>query len=154
MNTRALTLMALVLVEVTPRVALSGQPALDAVIGPVALGDTRDAVLSKLGKPIRVVQIGDFLGSKWHYDGLDVYYYIRPPIVVGQIEATNPHFCTENGVCPGEAVESANAKLGSPHGGGKLIAGENTFLVRSEACWLPVVVAQSKIKSLAIKCQP
>jgi hypothetical protein len=141
-------------VHLTPCVDASESKNLRPSLGPVSLGDTRAGVQGKLGKPSKVEDIGDHLGSRWRYEGLDVYYYVDPPFLVGQIETTNPLYCTASGVCPGQALAVASSKLGPPMGGGSLKEGTSSYAVDSVACWLEVEVQKSKVSMLAIKCQP
>jgi hypothetical protein len=142
---------------VTALAAVSIQAAdakLAPTLGRVSLGDTREVVRQKLGQPSTTENLGDHLDLRWRYDGLDVYFYGDPPILVGQIVATKPRHCTSSGVCPGSSLSQMLGRLGPPRETSASMDGTNTYLVDSEACWLEVTVASSMVSTLAIKCQP
>lgn len=136
------------------RAEASDAQVLRSSLGSIALGDAPAIVKRKLGQPIETEETGDYLGSRWRYDGIDIYFHLDPPVAVGQIESTSPRHCTANGVCPGQSLAAASAKLGSPMGGGSLKEGTNSYAVQGEACWLEVDVQHSLVSGLAIKCQP
>jgi hypothetical protein len=139
--------------NLAPRIEASEPTALRPSIGPVSLGDTQARVRERLGNPTSIEDVGEYLGSRWRYKGLDVYFFHDAPIVVGQIESTIPQYCTASGVCPGQTLAVASAKLGSPKGGGSLKDGSNSYAVASEACSLDVNIQKSKVAMLEIRCQ-
>lgn len=123
-------------------------------LGSVSLGDTPEAVQKKVGTPTNTEHLGDHLDLHWGYKDLDVYYFGGSPVVVGQIEATGPAYCTVSGVCPGSTLSQVIARLGAPVGAAAATDGTNAYLVDSEACWLELEMVESVVKSLAIRCQP
>lgn len=127
-------------------------------LGGVAIGNTEQSVLTKLGKPIRKTNNGE--GIQLDYKGLTIWIgwfeEAKPgvPRRVYELFSTSKQYCTPSGVCPGLTFEKVKTKLGEP-----LVADreEGRFVEypSSESpCWLQISVKTGKIHSIRAECLP
>jgi hypothetical protein len=120
----------------------------------VSIGDEREAVLRRLGTPVREIATGDALDPRVEYPGLEVAFWDGG--TVAHLRSTGATHCTLSGVCPGAPGAAALARLGRPPAetGAEVKDGRYEFPVSADTCWLEVYVAGQVVESLAIGCQP
>ncbi len=130
----------------------------DLSLGGVALGDTEQAVVARLGPPSHKVDTGE--GTEFQYLGLSVLIGWLEQEAPGtfrrvlELNATGSETCTPAGICPGMTITAAKAHYGSP----LLVAREGvTFLEyysSESSCWLQLLAPTGTINSISAVCQP
>jgi hypothetical protein len=124
----------------------------ELALGGIAIDDSEQVVLAKLGKPANVTDTGDFLNIRLDYPGLTIW--LGEGRRVGEILSTAPSQCSPSGICPGQRLSVATTKLGPA-----LVAvrEDGRFMEYPSAqssCWLQLAVLRGIIVSVRAECQP
>lgn len=134
----------------------------------IVLGDRYGKVRDRLGKP------GEMRGKPGDHDyslvypGLEVTFY-EEGTAVG-MSSTSPRHCTPSGVCPGQTLAQAHARLGNRGAPPRPAADDDKleYYVADESCWLQLdldmdpqaeppsdaQLAKLRVKQVAVVCVP
>jgi hypothetical protein len=121
-------------------------------LGGIALGDSEQVVLAKLGKPAHVTGTGDFLNIRLDYPGLTIW--LGEGRRVGEILSTASRQCSPSGICPGQSLSIATAKLGPALVADREDGRFMEYPSAQSACWLQLAVLKGIIVSIRAECQP
>jgi len=124
----------------------------------VSLGDTEQAVISRLGPPEQTVQTGE--GIELKYPGLTVstgwLEQEAPglPRRVYELAGTGTKACTPAGVCPGMPISAAIAHYGQPLRTERETGTFLEYYSAESSCWLQLKAATGTVESIRVVCQP
>jgi hypothetical protein len=124
----------------------------ELALGGIALGDSEQAVLAKLGKPANVTDTGDFLNIRLDYPGLTIW--LGEGRRVGEILSTASGQCSPSGICPGQRLSVATAQLGPGLVADREDGRFMEYPSAQSSCWLQLAVLQGIIVSVRAECQP
>ena len=130
----------------------------ELTVGGVALGDTEQSVVARLGKPIRRIDTGE--GMRLEYRGLTVWVgYLEQakpgvPRRTFELLSTSKRHCTPSGVCPGIAFDKVRAKHGAPLVADREDGQFMEYPSYESQCWLQISVKAGIIQSVRAECQP
>lgn len=145
-----------IVLALLPGISAAGQPVpvsdAELSLGGVAIGDTEEAVLATLGRPVRVVDTDDALAVRMDYDGLTVW--LGEGRRVGEVLSTSPTYCTPAGACPGLAFARVVAKYGQAVVADREDGRFMEYPGTESACWLQVAVHGEVVASVRAECQP
>ena len=119
-------------------------------LGGIALGDTEQSVVAKLGDPYRTTDTGE--GLRLDFSGLTIW--LEEEHRVAEILSTSSAACSPSGVCPGQALAVAKGKLGTPL---VAIREDGRFMEYPSSqspCWLQLAVLRGVVMSVRAECQP
>lgn len=134
----------------------------------IVLGDSDKKVREKLGKPSEMSGKPGDHDYRLVYPGLDVTFYEeRTAVGMG---STSPRHCTPSGVCPGQTLAQAHARLGNKSAPPRPATDDDKleYYVEDESCWLQLQLdmdplsqppsdaelAKLRIKQVAVVCAP
>ena len=147
MKTRLLVLL------LVPSLAMAWEgavPQSEMSLGGVAIGQSRDEVIAKLGKPTHREEAQDFLDLHYDYPHLRVSF--NTDIVAG-LESRDAKACTAKGLCPGDKLEKMRSMYGAPKLAG---TDEQAYVYYGPdgACWLEVPAKGRRVTKLSVVCMP
>lgn len=116
-------------------------------IGPIALGQTRAEVESRLGRPSGAGKAD--AGAHIRYQGLSIWLSDQGKVV--RLRSTNPRYCLAGQVCPGAPLAIVLARLGSPQQGPMVRSGTVTYLL-GDTCWAEVVLEGEMVSAVEARC--
>ncbi|MGO1070813.1 hypothetical protein [Lysobacter sp. CA199] len=134
-----------------PRIALS-----ELSFAGIVLGDTQAKVKKTLGKPGETIGQPDDHDYIFRYPGLDITFFDEDK--VAGLSSTSPRRCTPSGVCPGQTLAQAHARLG--RGAPPAPVDDAVeYYVEDESCWLQLNLdadsaPPQRIKTLSVVCIP
>ena len=142
---------ALLLVPVMAFAEQGGVSETELSLGGVAIGDSTEAVIARLGQPKRQVPAQDFIDL--HYDYPHMRVSFNGGIVAG-LHAGKAGACTPKGLCPGDRFDRMRALYGEP-----IVADRETgryyeYVGGDAACWLQIPARGKRVTSIDVACQP
>ena len=118
----------------------------------IAIGDSEEVVLAKLGKPEQVIETGDFLNVEMSYPGLTIW--LGEGRVVGEIAASTSAHCTPAGFCPSSSFAKVKSVYGAPVVANRENGQFMEYPSAESACWLQLAVQRGVVRSIRAECQP
>lgn len=144
----------LLLLLLVPTMAMAGDGSIpdgELSLGGVAVGQPLDAVVAKLGEPLRQEELADFIDLEYYYPQVRVSF--NTGIVAG-LRSDDSKACTPMGLCPGDGFDRMKTLYGAP----KVSDRENgrfyAYYGSDGACWLEIPATAKKIASLSVVCMP
>ena len=119
-------------------------------LGGIALGDTEQVVVAKLGKPTRTTDTGESI--RLDYPGLTIW--LGEERRVSEVLSTSSVQCSPSRVCPGQAFAVAKSKFGLPQVADREDGRFMEYPSVQSSCWLQLAVIKGIIVSVRAECQP
>jgi hypothetical protein len=120
-------------------------------LGGVAIGDTIDAVVARLGEPSRKHPAQDFIDLHYEYPHIRVSF--NGGIVAG-LHAEKRGACTPKGLCPGDRLDRMRALYGAPIVSDRETGRYYEYVGGDAACWLQIRAKGKRVASIDVACQP
>lgn len=120
-------------------------------LGGVAIGDSTEAVVSRLGQPKRKVPAQDFIDLHYEYPHMRVSF--NGGIVAG-LHADKPGACTPKGLCPGDRLNRMRVLYGAPIVSDRETGRFYEYIGGDAACWLQIRAKGKRVASIDVACQP
>lgn len=120
-------------------------------LGGVAIGDSTDMVVARLGEPRRKVPAQDFIDLHYEYPHIQVSF--NGGIVAG-LHAEKAGACTPKGLCPGHRLDRMRALYGAPIVVDRETGRYYEYIGGDAACWLQIRAKGKRVASIDVACQP
>lgn len=137
-----------------PVMAFAGEGAVSETelsLGGVAIGDSTEAVVARLGQPKRQVLAQDFIDLHYEYPHMQVSF--NGGIVAG-LHAGKAGACTPKGLCPGDRMDRMRALYGAPIVSDRETGRYYEYIGGDAACWLQIRARGKRVASIDVACQP
>ena len=119
-------------------------------LGGIALGDTEQVVVAKLGKAARITDTGENL--RLDYPGLTIW--LGEEHRVGEVLSTSSAQCSPSGICPRQSLSSLKERFGPPQVADREDGRFMEYPSVQSSCWLQLAALQGIIVSVRAECQP
>lgn len=120
-------------------------------IAGIRLEDSEKAVTATLGRPLRTSHPEDYIHTRYEYPGLSVGFAMES---VGEIESTDPRYCTAQGLCPGDSLATMRRLYGEPQTVNREEGPLLEYITPDWTCWYQFSAKADKIEMVRIVCQP
>lgn len=120
-------------------------------IAGIRLEDSEKTVTARLGRPPRTSHLEDYIHTRYEYPGLSVGFAMDS---VGEIESTDPRYCTEQGLCPGDSLATMRRLYGEPQTVNREEGPLLEYITPDCTCWYQFSAKAEKIEMVRIVCQP
>lgn len=120
-------------------------------IGGVGIGDSEAAVREALGAPRRRIESADFIEVEYRYRRFTVGF---SSATVAALDSTHPRRCTDEGLCPGDAVSRMWRLYPTLE---RVTRETGTFFEDTRgdgSCWYRFRVKGERVASVGVACQP
>ncbi|MBX3712289.1 MAG: hypothetical protein KF800_10045 [Lysobacter sp.] len=142
---------ALLLVPVMAFADQGAVPETELSLGGVAIGDSTEAVVARLGQPKRKGPAQDFIDLHYEYPHMRVSF--NGGIVAG-LHAGKAGACTPKGLCPGDRMDRMRALYGAPIVSDRETGRYYEYTGGDAACWLQIRSRGKRVASIDVACQP
>ena len=137
-----------------PSLAFAGEatvPGSEASLGGVAIGESADAVVARLGEPPTRVEDVDFLDLHYDYPQLRVSFNNQ---VVAGLRSDKPDACTPRRLCPGDSLQRMRSLYGPPEVSERESERVHEYYAADAVCWLQIRAKGETIASITVACMP
>jgi hypothetical protein len=143
-----------ILLFLVPLLAFAEEGAIserELSLGGVAIGDSIDAVVARLGQPKRKVPAQDFIDLHYEYPHMQVSF--NGGIVAG-LHADKADACTPKRLCPGDRLSRMRALYGAPIVSDRETGRYYEYVGGDAACWLQIRAKGKRVGTIDVACQP
>jgi hypothetical protein len=135
-----------------------GVPDSELSLSGISIGDTEQAVISRLGPPEGRVETGE--GIELRYPGFvaTVGWLEQQasgvPRRVYELSGTGHSACTPAGLCPGMPIAAANARYGEASQIHREAGGTLEYYGAKSSCWLQLLAPTGTVQVIRVACEP
>jgi hypothetical protein len=145
----------LALIFILPALGCASKPgkpdAHSLGIGGITLDDSEKTVAAKLGEPAKKHEQADYIDMQYEYAQLTIGFASES---VGEITSSNPRYCTDQGLCPGDPTSKMRRLYGALIETNREHGSFLEYYTAETTCWYQFSAKKTQIESVAIICQP